>query len=585
MTVSEKLKRIFMLARVMSKSDSTTRVVSSNKLFGQPEGSFGYKVIKAITTAFFILVMVSYSAVFGFAYMGATSDIRSFSQLVILALIVIVLLFGIYNVGIGMFYSQNLPSYLTMPITSTELISARILGFLKNTLMIGLMLIPAYFVASLMYGNGILWSLALCVMVLLSVVPIAMIALLITFFLIRFTPLGNSENIFKGVYGVVSTVLSIAMVYVIYSVVYSDQGLSSAVNVIPEGALEYFLAFVTPGYFLIPQISELATSNLGLALVYSLIFLVLCAIYLAIAVLVMRKSYLGIVNTVIAGGKLDDKKAEKIKEESSHFNLDDELKDRSQLASFISLDFNRFRRNPTLFQQFALAPILMPIFIMFVFYFSSKKLFNEELGISDYTQMGQALLTPEVILFASAMIVCFTFVIAFYVGSLGFSYSAFSIEGKSFSSFKSMPINFSTYFTAKIITCLILAVPVPLIMFVAGALYIGLSPIHLISFIVSFLLGSLGGVSIAMLFDVLMPKLDANNEQELRNRPLNFIIMMVLAGVMTFALMALGLILATNELPVYLILAIVLGVEAVLALISFVLLITLGKSKLLSIEI
>ena len=130
-----------------------------------------------------------------------------------------------------------------------------------------------------------------------------------------------------------------------------------------------------------------------------------------------------------------------------------------------------------------------------------------------------------------------------------------------------------------------MAVPVPLIMFVAGALYIGLSPIHLISFIVSFLLGSLGGVSIAMLFDVLMPKLDANNEQELRNRPLNFIIMMVLAGVMTFALMALGLILATNELPVYLILAIVLGVEAVLALISFVLLITLGKSKLLSIEI
>ena len=253
MTVSEKLKRIFMLARVMSKSDSTTRVVSSNKLFGQPEGSFGYKVIKAIINVFFILVMVGYSAVFGFAYMGATSDIRSFSQLVILALIVIVLLFGIYNVGIGMFYSQNLPSYLTMPITSTELISARILGFLKNTLMIGLMLIPAYFVASLMYGNGILWSLALCVMVLLSVVPIAMIALLITFFLIRFTPLGNSENIFKGVYGVVSTVLSIAMVYVIYSVVYSDQGLSSAVNVIPEGALEYFLAFVTPGYFLIPE--------------------------------------------------------------------------------------------------------------------------------------------------------------------------------------------------------------------------------------------------------------------------------------------------------------------------------------------
>ena len=582
MNIFEKLKRIFVLSKVMYKAEGKASVINFKRLFGQEYGSFAYKVIKTIITILFVVIGIVYSVCFGLMSVNVSQNLIQFSQLILIGIIIIILFFGVYNIGISMFYSESIPNYLAMPISSTELIISKILCFFMSMMLIGAMFIPAFIAGALNLGMSFTWVLLFSLMMLLSILPIASIALIITFFLLRYTALGNNEKLFKGVYGVFSTLVSVGIIFLIYSVMFAEEGYTITQNAMPQGVGEILLSFISPGYYLIPRAIQALQSGGFEALNYVAIFLLACVLYLFLAVLLMKNTYLDIVNEIIAGGSSKASKANT----NSDINLHNAISTQSQFASFVKFDLQRLFRNPTLFQQYALAPVLMPVFVLIVTYFSMKKALKEEsIELQSLMDIGNFLMQPEYFLFVSAMICAVAFGIALYTASLSYGYSAFSVEGKSFAALKAMPLDFNQYFSAKMLVSFLIGSCAPLLIFFIVLIVIRVSIYQILIFTASYIMGSITGISLAMFSDIMLPRFYAANEQELKNRPLNIILLVLFSGIVSTMLGIFAGILAAFAFSWAITIGILMLIEGIIAALSLLLLLIVGRRKLQTIEL
>ena len=435
-------------------------------------------------------------------------------SLCVVALVGLTVLTGLYQAVNILYFVRDLGYYLTLPISATTIMWAKLVHFLGVSILGDLIILPVALGSLLSVGAAPhVWVAATLAYVLCAVaVNLALVIVCVP--LMRFSRLAHDKDLFSRVFGGLIIVLALA-IGVGSQFAFQGDGMASlasgAGEVLSGGAPAVVVGILCPPSLLARTVMEgdpLGVAGGLLAMVAGV------AVYAVILTVVARRWYFeGVQALQGAGGK----RGRRVEGAA----LTQATRTRGALAANLSRDWKMMVRVPVFFNQFVLSSLLMPLYFVVIMVVSGA------VGVSQASDAGMdpmmvlemaRSLAALATLDSPALVWCAVGVLAFGL-FLGFSSYSFTMgvsrDGEDFFFMRGLPMNWSAYLASKFVSPFLLSTVPMLVVIVAAIMLLGV-PAASGVYLVAVYLGattSLGLLSLGL--GALFPRLTWDNEAQL----------------------------------------------------------------------
>ena len=492
------------------------------------------KKAKLILPIFLFMFIFFY--IVGFSNMIIEPLIEINSEYVLLTLFVtfttiITFVEGIYKSGSLLFNSKDDNLLLSLPIKKSTVLFIRIFKFyvfevLYNSMfLMPAMVVYAYYVdVSISY-----YIVSVSALLLLPIIPIIISCIIGGI-------INSSASKFKHK-NFAQTIITILLLVFIF---YGSYNLESAIKNLAQNA-SLVNSVITKIYYPVKLYIKLVTN---FKIVDFIQFILINILIFVISVSIFSKIYFKINSST---------KAVKLSKKNRNSNY--KIKTSSPIKSLIKKELNRFANTPVFVINTAmgLAIFLIGCILISIKFDSLINTISEDIPIS----VEQIKSYIPVILFG---FVCFSSLMSSITSSM------ISLEGKSFSILKSLPVSSFKIIISKVLTAVIIMVPVlvvgDIIMFVRFSFNI----IEVLMILISSIILPLVSETIGIIVNLKYPKMDAENDTEVVKQSMSSAIAvftgMLLTGI-TILLIVKGI---EHNINLDIIIALVLGIYTLLCM-------------------
>jgi len=456
-------------------------------------------------------------------------------QSLILGLAVSVIAFLVFFIGLlyvmSVFYfSKDIEKLLPLPVKPGELLIAKFLVTLVYEYLVTLALLaPAMVTYGILEKSGILYYVYMTIAILLLPITPLVLASLIIMLLMRFSPAARNKDRFTLITSILAILLGFGVSFGMQALL-SNSDAANFAETLSQSAdkISRISSGIFPGtYFINYALAKPeGWDSLGMMAAFIAITALAFVILYWVGNLIYFKGVIGIASSSSKGRKLSRKELEESSASGSAF------------ITYIKKDVMVLLRTPIFFMNNVLMTFLMPVIMLVPLLLNSTSDSTAEGGfhISQLRELAQTTLFTGDLKIASYILVGFFGFITFICGTNGISESAISREGNCAYLMKIIPMSYRNQIWAKISVGIGLSVLgallllVILIVLIAPPLWFDLICLAVIPGAV--LLPNITGI----IFDLFMPKIKWDNEQQAVKQNMN-ILYGILLSTLIIALM------------------------------------------------
>ena len=479
-------------------------------------GLWGRLGAGARTAAMGLLFLLVAAMFFMMGYMIGelgTTPYATFS-LCVVCLVGLTVLTGLYQAVNILYFVRDLGYYLTLPVSATTIMWAKLTHFLGMSLLGDLIVLPVGLGCLLATGASPLAWVTMTLAFVLCAVAVNLALVIVCVPVMRFSRLAHDKDRFSRVFGAVVIVFALA-VGVGSQFALRGDGLASLAagssDLLSGGVPAVVMGLICPPSLLArPVVAggalEAAAGLLGMAATV--------AVYAVLLSVVARRWYFEGVQALQGAGGRRGRRVEGAE-------LRRATRTRSAFAANLSRDWKTLVRVPVFFNQFVLSSLLMPL------YFIVIMVVGGAMGVSQASEAGldpAALLemarslTAGLTFDSVALAWCAVGVLVFGL-FLGFSSYSFTMgvsrDGEDFFFMRGLPMDWGAYLAAKFVVPFALST-VPMLVLIVAALALLAVPVASGAYLVAVYLGatvSLGLLSLGV--GAFFPRLSWDNEAQL----------------------------------------------------------------------
>ena len=471
-------------------------------------GSLGSGARK-VAMGFLFLLLAAMFFMMGFMLGDlGVSPYTAFS-LCVVCLVGLTVLTGLYQAVNILYFVRDLGYYLTLPVSATTVMWAKLAHFLGMSLLGDLIILPVGLGCLLANGAA---PLTWVTMTIAFVVNLALVIICVP--IMRFSRLAHDKDLFSRAFGGLIVVLALAIGVGSQFALQGD-GLASLASgseqLLSGGVPAIVMGVLCPPSLLARPVVE--GDALG-ALAGLLGMLTCVAVYAVVLSAVARHWYFEGVQALQGAGGKRGRRVEGAE-------LDQATRSRGAFAANLSRDWKTMVRVPVFFNQFVLSSLLMPLYFVVIMVVSGA------VGVSQATEAGMdpaALLemarslTALLAFDSPALAWCAVGVLVFGL-FLGFSSYSFTMgvsrDGEDFFFMRGLPMDWRSYLAAKFVAPFALST-VPMLLLIVAALVVLGVPAAPGAYLVAVYLGAtiaLGLLSLGL--GAVFPRLAWDNEAQL----------------------------------------------------------------------
>lgn len=532
------MRKLWLVVRVMLKGEklatsgfnlSTTRrrrgLLSRLGIGDRSAGTAASGISRKILMVVLFLMSAGIFVFYGYRVGGLLLQVEPFIILITRAIALFIALFSVFNVVTLLYYSEELPFYLSLPLSKGTLVGAKLIhATIYNIFMILLMIVWPLFI-----GLGVKMNLPwtyypsafwLSFLVAMSAQAIISIILVIV---MRFTKFAKNKDRFTMVFSVImiAFVIGVSMAPALMSGSLEDMSFEDEKKAVSEmmqmgqesRAISLTSAFFAPPLLLIGKMSNWNNGVLSLTpqLLGTLITLALSALLFVVA----RRFY---VDGAMAVQGSDGKKRGRL----STAQVEKGLRKRSPFLAFMKKDWLILRRTPAYFTNYLLPIFIVPVIMLLSFViplfmakdgiaFDQIKEFIEPIG----TYWKDPTIGPEITRWAYLIMMG---VMAFLMSMNSLSLSMISREGKSAYLMKMAPQTYLTQIRSKLFLGSLLGFLSTFIFFLAPVIIAQAPWYILLTFCLIYFSETYLSQVVDGLLDIFFPRLDWSQDIEIAKR-------------------------------------------------------------------
>ena len=479
-------------------------------------GLWGRLGAGARTAAMGLLFLLVAAMFFMMGYMIGelgTTPYATFS-LCVVCLVGLTVLTGLYQAVNILYFVRDLGYYLTLPVSATTIMWAKLTHFLGMSLLGDLIVLPVGLGCLLATGASPLAWVTMTLAFLLSAVAVNLALVIVCVPVMRFSRLAHDKDRFSRVFGALVIVFALA-VGVGSQFALQGDGLASlasgSTDLLSGGAPAIVMGLLCPPSLLARPVIEgaapvAAAGLLGMAATV--------AVYAAILSVVARRWYFeGVQALQGAGGKRGRR--------VTGAELARATRTRGAFAANLSRDWKMMVRVPVFFNQFVLSSLLMPLYFVVIMVVG---------GVMGVSQASDAGVDPAALLeMARSLTALLTFdsvglawcavgvlVFGFFLGFSSYSFTmGVSRDGEDFFFLRGLPMDWSAYLASKFVAPFLLSTVPMLVLIVALLVVLGV-PAASGVYLVAVYLGATASLGLLSLgIGALFPRLSWDNEAQL----------------------------------------------------------------------
>ena len=538
-------------------------------------GSLGSGARK-VAMGFLFLLLAAMFFMMGFMLGDlGVSPYTAFS-LCVVCLVGLTVLTGLYQAVNILYFVRDLGYYLTLPVSATTVMWAKLVHFLGMSLLGDLIILPVGLGCLLANGAAPLTWVTMTIAFVLSAVAVNLALVIICVPIMRFSRLAHDKDLFSRAFGGLIVVLALAIGVGSQFALQGD-GLASLASgseqLLSGGVPAIVMGVLCPPSLLARPVVE--GDAMG-ALAGLLGMLACVVVYALILSAVARRWYFEGVQALQGAGGKRGRRVE-------GSELAQATRTRGAFAANLSRDWKTMVRVPVFFNQFVLSSLLMPLYFIVIFVVSGAVGVSQaaDAGMDPAALLEMARSLAALLTFDSpALAWCAVGVLAFGL-FLGFSSYSFTMgvsrDGEDFFFMRGLPMNWSAYLASKFVSPFLLST-VPMLLLIVVALVLLGVPAASGAYLVGVYLGATVSLSLLSLgLGALFPRLTWDNEAQLvkGGGATLMVFAGVLVGVVVMALPALvllaGALWGLLAIPVALGLALAIFVAECAALVWWVL--------------
>ncbi len=435
-------------------------------------------------------------------------------SLCVVCLVGLTALTGLYQAVNILYFVRDLGYYLTLPVSATTVMWAKLVHFLGMSLLGDLIILPiglgSLFVAGAAPGAWVAMALAFV----LSAVAVNLALVIVCVPIMRFSRLAHDKDRFSRFFGGLIVVLAL-VIGVGSQFALRGDGMASLASG-SEQLLSGGVPAVVMGILCPPSLlARAVVEGDVLAVAGGLLGMLACvAVYAVVLSVVARRWYFEGVQALQGAGGKRGRRVEGAE-------LAQATRTRGAFAANLSRDWKTLVRVPVFFNQFVLSSLLMPL------YFVAIMVVSGAVGASQATEAGMdpaALLemarslTALLAFDSPALAWCAVGVLVFGL-FLGFSSYSFTMgvsrDGEDFFFMRGLPMDWSAYLASKFVAPYVLST-VPMLVLIVVALVVLSVPAAAGLYLIGIYLGAtitLGLLSLGL--GALFPRLTWDNEAQL----------------------------------------------------------------------
>lgn len=528
--------------------DSTGMGIGGDEAGEGRKGLWGRLGSGARKVAMGLLFLLLAAMFFMMGYMMGELGVTPYMalSLCVVCLVGLTVLTGLYQAVNTLYFVRDLGYYLTLPISATTVMWAKLVHFLGMSLLGDLIILPVGLGCLLAAGAAPLTWVAMTVSFVLCAVAVNLALVIVCVPVMRFSRLAHDKDRFSRVFGGIIVVLALAIGVGSQFVLQGD-GLASLASgseqLFSSGAPAVVMGLLCPPSLLArPVVSGdavgVAAGLLGM--------LASVAVYAVVLSVVARRWYFEGVQALQGAGGRRGRRVEGAE-------LAQATRTRGAFAANLGRDWKMMVRVPVFFNQFVLSSLLMPLYFIVIMAVSGIVGVSQaaDAGMDPSTLLEMARSLTVLLTFDSeALVWCAVGVLVFGL-FLGFSSYSFTMgvsrDGEDFFFMRALPMNWSAYLAAKFVSPFLLSTAPMLVLIVVAIAVLGV-PVASGAYLVGVYLGatvSLGLLSLGL--GALFPRLAWENEAQLvkGGGATLMVFAGLLVGIVVMALPALALLACT----------------------------------------
>lgn len=485
----------------------------------------------AMAVLYLILAGAFFALGIGLGAAGVTP--YSAFSLSVVSLVTLTVLTGVYQAVNILYFVRDLSYYLTLPISATTIMLAKLTHFLALSVLGDLILVPVplgcLFAQSasgvaltepMALGRlfaeaspALTWPLTIVAFVLCAVaVNLALVIVCVP--IMRFSRLAHDKDRFSRVFGGLIVVLALAIGVGSQFALRGD-GLASlasgADELLSGGVPMVVMGVICPPSLFVRQ--ALTGDALGVASGLALM-VASVALYALVLSVIARRWYFEGVQSLQGAGAKSGRRVEGAE-------LARATRSRGQVSANLSRDWKTMVRVPVFFNQFVLSSLLMPLYFVVIMVASGVLAFSEmeQAGVSvpmllELVRTVTATFTPGSLELAW----CAVGVLGFSI-LLGFSSYTFTMgvsrDGDDFFFLRALPMDWRSYLVAKFVSPFALSTVPMLVLMLAALVVLGV-PVVSGAYLVLVYLGATATLGLLSLgLGARFPRLTWDNEAQL----------------------------------------------------------------------
>lgn len=434
-------------------------------------GKLGAGVRKVAMAIIFLLVAaVFFMMGFGMGQVGLTP--YTALSLCVVTLVGLSVLTGLYQAVNILYFVRDLSYYLTLPVSATTVMWAKLAHFLGMSLLGDLIVLPIGLGCLLAVGAAPGAWVAMAVAFVLCALAVNLALVIVCVPVMRFSRLAHDKDRFSRVFGALIIVFALA-VGVGSQFAFRGDGLASlasgAEGLLAGGPGMVVMALLCPPSLLLRPVVEGDALGAVLAL---LGMAVLVTVYAALLSVVARRWYFEGVQALQGAGGRRGRCV-------TGAELARATRTRGAFAANLSRDWKMMARVPVFFNQFVLSSLLMPLYFVVIIVASFVLAFSEagETGIGPMEVLAMARqLTAGLTLDSVALVWCAVGTLCFAI-ILGFSSYSFTMgvsrDGDDFFFMRGLPMRWGAYLAAKFVSPFLLSIAPMLVLAVVLLVVLG----------------------------------------------------------------------------------------------------------------
>ena len=469
---------------------------------------------RKVATGFLFLLLAAMFFMMG--YMLGETGVTPYVafSLCVVCLVGLTALTGLYQAVNILYFVRDLGYYLTLPVSATTVMWAKLVHFLGMSLLGDLIILPIGLGSLLAAGAAPGAWVAMALAFVLSAVAVNLALVIVCVPIMRFSRLAHDKDRFSRFFGGLIVVLALAIGAGSQFALQGD-GLASLASgseqLLSGGVPAVVMGILCPPSLLARPVVE----GDVLAVAGGLLGMLACvAVYAVVLSMVARRWYFEGVQALQGAGGKRGRRVEGAE-------LAQATRTRGSFAANLSRDWKTLVRVPVFFNQFVLSSLLMPLYFVVIMVVSGAVGASQatEAGMDPAALLEMARSLTALLAFDSpALAWCAVGVLVFGL-FLGFSSYSFTMgvsrDGEDFFFMRGLPMNWSAYLAAKFVAPYALST-VPMLVLIVVALVVLGVPAAAGLYLVAIYLGAtitLGLLSLGL--GALFPRLTWDNEAQL----------------------------------------------------------------------